>query len=72
MSDTAVSPVPPLPHLGLTLGCSLSAGPRNSARPRLTLAMAFSSCRHARGPTPKLKHLWESQGTESHGWQIQW
>lgn len=59
-SDTAVtplSPAPPHPLLGITLGCSLSAGLRNSARPRLTLAMPFSSRRHARGPMPKLKHL---------------
>lgn len=64
-----VAPVPPTfphPHLGITLGCSLSAGLRNSARPLLTLAMAFSSCRHTRGPMPKLKHLQESWAMKSH------
>lgn len=60
----------PSPHLcpGITLGCSLSAGLKNSAWPRLTLAMPFSSRRHARGPMPKLKHLQESQAVKSHGW----
>lgn len=60
---------PPRPCLGVTLGCSLSVGLRNSARPRVTLATAFSSRRHTRGPMPKLKHLQESQGMESHGWE---
>lgn len=50
---------PPVLPPGVTLGCNLSAGLRNSARPRLTLAMPFSSRRHARGPMPKLKHLQE-------------
>jgi len=62
VSDTTEGPVPPVPpgpRPGITLGCSLSAGLRNSARPRLTLAMPFSSHRHARGPMPKLKHLRE-------------
>lgn len=60
VTETAVAPMPPCsPCLcpGVTLGCSLSAGLRNSARPRLTLAMPLSSRRHARGPMPKLKHL---------------
>lgn len=68
VSDTVGWPqCPPCPCLGITLGCSLSAGLRNSARPRLTLAMAFSSRRHAREPMPKLKHLQKIQGMGSHG-----
>lgn len=57
VSSTTITRVPPCPTA--TLGCSLSARSRNSARPRLSLAMAVSSRRHARGPIPKLKHLQE-------------